>query len=102
MKVLCCDDRRTEVQKLIFFFIHEGIPMTSPHFWADPEVCSDEVLRHVFRSATEEEMPMLKERIECLREAGEVLCEVFLPVVLPLLRAPLADRSRDMTVNSPT
>ena len=52
------------------------IPITTPDFWVDEERCTEEVLRHVFRSATDEEIPMFKERVQCLREAGEVLCEV--------------------------
>jgi hypothetical protein len=35
------------------------------------------VLRHVFRSTTDEEIPLLKERLRCLREAGQVLYERF-------------------------
>lgn len=35
-----------------------------------------ESMRHIFRSATEEEMPLLKERLACLRESGNVLYEV--------------------------
>ncbi len=34
-----------------------------------------ELMRKVFRSATDEEMPLLAERLECLREAGRVLYE---------------------------
>jgi hypothetical protein len=34
------------------------------------------VLRQVFRSCTDEEMPLLAERLACLREAGTVLYEV--------------------------
>jgi hypothetical protein len=44
----------------------------------DEEKCTEELLRHVFRSATDEEIPMFKERVQCLREAGEVLCDVWL------------------------
>lgn len=33
-------------------------------------------MAYIFRSATDEEMPMLKERLACLREAGQVLYEV--------------------------
>ena len=50
-------------------------------------------MKHVFRSSTEEEMPMLEERLAVLREAGKVLYEVvpsFLfrrPPVTPCLRA---------------
>lgn len=53
------------------------IPITTPDFWVDEERCTDELLRHVFRSATDGEIPMFKERVQCLREAGEVLCEVL-------------------------
>lgn len=35
------------------------------------------MLRHVFRSTTDEEIPLLKERLRCLREAGQVLYERF-------------------------
>jgi hypothetical protein len=58
--------------------LDEGIPITSPEFWIDEEQCSDAVLRHVFRSETDEEMPMFKERVQCLREAGQILVEVGL------------------------
>ena len=34
------------------------------------------MLRHVFRSATEEEIPLFAERAACLREAGQILYEV--------------------------
>lgn len=56
------------------------IPITTPDFWVDEQRCTEEVLKHVFRSATDEEIPMFKERVQCLREAGEVLCEVRPPV----------------------
>ncbi|EPS37410.1 hypothetical protein H072_8911 [Dactylellina haptotyla CBS 200.50] len=57
--------------------LDEGIPITSPYFWVDETVCPDKLLEHVFRSSTDTPMPMLKERIKCLREAGEILCENF-------------------------
>ncbi|KAJ5239110.1 hypothetical protein N7468_003729 [Penicillium chermesinum] len=57
--------------------LEEGIPITTPDFWVDEEKCTKEVLRHVFRSATDEEIPLLQERLECLREAGDVLCNEF-------------------------
>jgi hypothetical protein len=53
-----------------------GIPITSSDFWQNEEECPDDVLKHVFRSCTQEEMPLLSERIACLREAGKVLYEV--------------------------
>lgn len=54
--------------------LEEGIPITRPAFWHGE--CTDEVIRHIFRSATAEEIPLLQERIACLREAGAVLVEV--------------------------
>lgn len=34
-------------------------------------------LRHVFRSTTDEEIPLLAERLTCMREAGRVLYEKY-------------------------
>lgn len=59
-----------------------GIPITCPYFWVDPTICSDNLLAHVFRSATDEQIPLLQDRIECLREAGEVLCKVAPPLLI--------------------
>ncbi|KAK9455207.1 hypothetical protein V1511DRAFT_488070 [Dipodascopsis uninucleata] len=55
----------------------EGIPITSPSFWVDQEKCTDELLCYVFRSNNLEKIPMEKERISCIREAGEVLTKKF-------------------------
>jgi len=52
------------------------IPITTPSFYADELECPDEKLAYVFRSSTVEEIPLLQERIDCLREAGQVLEEV--------------------------
>ncbi|EON61239.1 hypothetical protein W97_00452 [Coniosporium apollinis CBS 100218] len=57
--------------------LDEEIPITSPDFWQNEDACTEEVLRHVFRSATAEEIPLFQERVACLREAGRVLCESF-------------------------
>ncbi|KAL2195951.1 hypothetical protein P885DRAFT_78878 [Corynascus similis CBS 632.67] len=57
--------------------LDEGIPITDSHFWQDEEECTLDVLRHVFRSCTNEEMPLLAERLACLREAGQVLYEKY-------------------------
>ncbi|KAH6695786.1 hypothetical protein F5X68DRAFT_227752 [Plectosphaerella plurivora] len=57
--------------------LDEGVPITSPDFWQSRDECNLETLRHVFRSATDEEMPLLEERLECLREAGQVLYEHY-------------------------
>lgn len=53
-----------------------GIPITDPRYWLSEDECTLDTLRHVFRSCTDEEMPMLENRLECLREAGQVLDEV--------------------------
>ncbi|OKL57454.1 hypothetical protein UA08_07224 [Talaromyces atroroseus] len=57
--------------------LDEGIPITSPDFWLDEDEFNEDLLKHVFRSATEEEIPLLEERFDCLREAGQVLDEKF-------------------------
>ncbi|KAF3091114.1 hypothetical protein TWF569_011366 [Orbilia oligospora] len=57
--------------------LDEGIPITSPYFWVDRTVCTDALLERLFRPSTGTPIPMLAERIECLREAGEILCEQF-------------------------
>ncbi len=54
------------------------IPITSSDFWQDENECTTEKFRHVFRSATDEEIPLFDERVSCLREAGKVLYEVGL------------------------
>ncbi|KAF3765685.1 hypothetical protein M406DRAFT_60328 [Cryphonectria parasitica EP155] len=57
--------------------IDEDIPITDPHFWQDENECTLEKLRHVFRSSTDEEIPLLERRLECLREAGKILYEKY-------------------------
>ena len=54
----------------------EDIPITTPSFWIDEERCNEDLLKNIFRSCNAEGMPMLQERIDCLREAGYVLQEV--------------------------
>jgi hypothetical protein len=56
--------------------LEQDIPITSPDFWVDEKRCTDDVLRTVFSSGTDEEMPMLDERMRCLRDAGRILEEV--------------------------
>ncbi|KAM4059145.1 putative queuosine, q, salvage protein family protein [Hirsutella rhossiliensis] len=57
--------------------LDDDIPITAPHFWQNEDECNLETLRHVFRSCTDEEMPMLQERLACLRESGQVLYERY-------------------------
>jgi len=63
---------------IVNYCANKGIPITDPHFWQDEEECTLDVLKQVFRSCTDEEMPLLEERLACLREAGRVLYEVCL------------------------
>ncbi|KAJ4354674.1 uncharacterized protein N0V89_006411 [Didymosphaeria variabile] len=46
---------------------------------------SEDLLRHVFRSSTAEEIPMFSQRVQCLREAGRVLHEHFDGSVITLI-----------------
>ncbi|KAH7635669.1 hypothetical protein B0T09DRAFT_379456 [Sordaria sp. MPI-SDFR-AT-0083] len=64
-----------------------GIPITDPAFWINEEAFTVDVLRNVFRSATDEEIPLLQERFDCLREAGQVLHEKYDGSVLDLIDA---------------
>jgi hypothetical protein len=59
-----------------FHVLFADIAITSSDFWQNEDECTEDVLKHVFRSSTDEEMPMFKERVSCLREAGKVLYEV--------------------------
>lgn len=61
----------------------QGIPITDPFYWKNEEECTLESLTHVFRSCTEEEIPLLEERLDCLREAGQVLFKVSQNIVNP-------------------
>lgn len=76
------------------------IPITTPDFWVDEERCTEDLLKHVFRSATDGEIPMFKERVQCLREAGEVLCEVLSLTTLTL--RVILTGYRNSAVASPT
>ena len=59
--------------------LDEGVPITSPRYWRSHEA-TDETLRIIFRSATDEPIPLLDKRIAILREAAEVLHKVCLPI----------------------
>ncbi|KAF7558788.1 hypothetical protein G7046_g5368 [Stylonectria norvegica] len=73
------------------------IPITDPHYWHDENECNLESLRHVFRSCTDEEIPLLEERLNCLREAGQVLYERYNCSIPKLVSA--ADGSAARLVN---
>ncbi|KAH0317250.1 hypothetical protein KCU71_g5526, partial [Aureobasidium melanogenum] len=57
----------------------------------------DEKFAYIFRSSTEEEIPLLHERIQCLREAGQVLEDKFDGSVANLVKA--ANNSAGKLVN---
>lgn len=71
-----------------------GLPITTPSFWSE---ATDDQLRDVFRSATDEPMPMLDDRIHVLREASAVLEERFDGSLLSILEE--ADHSAARLVN---
>ncbi|RUO96656.1 hypothetical protein BC936DRAFT_141665 [Jimgerdemannia flammicorona] len=54
--------------------LQAGIPITSPRYYGYD--ASDDDLSAVFRSDTQEQIPLLEDRIRVMREAGRVLCEV--------------------------
>lgn len=73
-----------------FLTIVLGIPITDPTYWIDSE-CTDQILGHVFRSATTAQIPLLDERISCLREVGRILSDVSPSTCLPREKLSLMD-----------
>ncbi|KAI9679505.1 MAG: hypothetical protein M1817_005527 [Caeruleum heppii] len=65
--------------------LDEGIPITTPDYWWDEDRCTLQVLQHVFRSATDEAIPLFDKRVVCLREAGQILHENFSSTPLALI-----------------
>ncbi|KII90627.1 hypothetical protein PLICRDRAFT_39203 [Plicaturopsis crispa FD-325 SS-3] len=59
--------------------LEEGIPITTPSFYASPTRCPDALLAHVFRAAPGcvEGMPMWRERVGVMRAVGGVLCSTY-------------------------
>ncbi|KAF9116151.1 hypothetical protein BGX27_004491 [Mortierella sp. AM989] len=57
--------------------LEEGIPITSPEFFASEERLPDSEIERIFRSDTKEQVPLLQDRIRVMREAGRVLVEKF-------------------------
>lgn len=58
--------------------LDEGIPVTTPASWLVDNT-PNEMFEQVFRSATDEAMPLLQDRIAMLRNAGEELSDVSWP-----------------------
>ncbi|KAG0215964.1 hypothetical protein BGX33_000662 [Mortierella sp. NVP41] len=57
--------------------LEEGIPITTPAFFASEERLPDKEIERIFRSDTKEQIPLLQDRIRVIREAGRVLVEKF-------------------------
>ncbi|KAI9894582.1 MAG: hypothetical protein M1814_001936 [Vezdaea aestivalis] len=57
--------------------LDDGIPITDSHFWQNEAEFTEDVLRHVFRSSTDECIPLIEERLSNLREAGQILYEKY-------------------------
>ncbi|KAF9431676.1 hypothetical protein BGZ76_011843 [Entomortierella beljakovae] len=57
--------------------LDEGIPITTPEFFASEESLPDKEIERIFRSDAKEQIPLLKDRIRVIREAGRVLVEKF-------------------------
>jgi hypothetical protein len=55
--------------------LDEGIPITTPRFWRTTRDLGA-TMKHVFRSATGEQVPLFEQRVAVLKEAAEVLFEV--------------------------
>lgn len=55
--------------------LDEGIPITTPRFWRTTEDLSGTIGK-VFRSTTDEKVPLLDQRVVVLSEAAEVLHKV--------------------------
>ncbi|KAF9989813.1 hypothetical protein BGZ75_004815 [Mortierella antarctica] len=57
--------------------LEEGIPITTPSFFASEKLLPDAEIVRIFRSDTKEQIPLLQDRIRVIREAGKVLVEKF-------------------------
>lgn len=58
--------------------MEDDIPITDPTFYSNEKLCSDSDIAAVFAAATHcaEGIPLLKERIQVMREVGSILCKV--------------------------
>lgn len=65
---------------LVSAALEEGIPITDPTFYCSEMLCPDELIEEVFAPAPQstETVPLIRERIQVLREVGSILCEVSL------------------------
>ena len=58
----------------ICILLQNGVPIHKPSFYAE---ITQEAFANIFKSTTCESISMLKERTECLQEAGTVLMQVW-------------------------
>jgi hypothetical protein len=65
----------------------EGYPILKPEWWA--KEASNDVLMHIFRSDTEEHMPMVKERIRVMREDGGALLKASIMQQVEWVHSPV-------------
>ncbi|KAL8971801.1 MAG: hypothetical protein Q9197_003090 [Variospora fuerteventurae] len=65
--------------------LEESIPITTPSFWIDETGCTNDLINHVFRSETPELIPLIQQRIDCIREAGRILDADFSGSVVTLI-----------------
>lgn len=71
----------------LFTALANEIPITNPAYYGSR--ASDQELADIFKSDTKEEAPMLDERIRVMREAGKVLCEVNVKIMIIIVHAIL-------------
>lgn len=66
------------VMNLVCTALEEGIPITDPTFYCSEMLCPDGLIEEVFAPAPQstETAPLIRERIQVLREVGHILCEV--------------------------
>ncbi|EIM81752.1 uncharacterized protein STEHIDRAFT_125253 [Stereum hirsutum FP-91666 SS1] len=59
--------------------LEDGIPITDPTFYCSEMLCPDDLIEEVFAPAPQstETVPLIRERIQVLREVGYILCESF-------------------------
>lgn len=58
--------------------LDEDIPITNPIFYSSEVLCPDSLIEYVFRRAqnSTESIPLLRERMDIMRENGHILCQV--------------------------
>ncbi|KAF8984721.1 hypothetical protein BGZ46_007201 [Entomortierella lignicola] len=71
------DITKTNLTLILHLALEEGIPITTPDFFASEERLPDKEIERIFRSDTKEQIPLLQDRIRVMREAGRVLTEKF-------------------------